>query len=139
MDSVIAQLKQRFQHVDQLASFSHFDFSHHHTKIRTYGDEEVKMLCALYRHGDTPGVDVAALKAEWEDFRFLMLQTYSQNTMKDMLKVLVADGTILSSLPLIMKTGSNCFYFTCKHSWVWEGLFDYEMNLDSPMKQTDNT
>ena len=106
VDSVIAQLKQRFPHVDQLASFSLFDPSHlpsDHTNIGTYGDEELKVLCDLYGQGDTPDVDVAALKAEWEGFRFLMLQTYSQSTMKEVLKILVADRTISHLYPQIRK------------------------------------
>ena len=106
VDSVIAQLKQRFPHVDQLASFSLFDPSHlpsDHTNIGTYGDEELKVLCDLYGQGDTPDVDVAALKAEWEGFRFLMLQTYSQNTMKEVLKILVADRTISHLYPQLRK------------------------------------
>ena len=106
VDSVIAQLKQRFPHVDHLASFSLFDPSHlpsDHTKMGTYGDEELKVLCDLYGQGDTPDVDVAALKAEWEGFRFLMLQTYSQSTMKEVLKVLVADRTISHLYPQLRK------------------------------------
>ena len=45
VDSVIAQLKQRFPHYDQLASFCLFDPSRLPTKIRHYGDEELKVLC----------------------------------------------------------------------------------------------
>ena len=51
VDSVIAQLRQRFPNVDQLASFSLFDPSHlpsEHTNIGTYGEEELEVLCDLY-------------------------------------------------------------------------------------------
>ena len=106
VDSVIAQLRQRFPHVDQLALFSLFDPSHlpsEHTNIGTYSDEELEVLCDLYRRGDTPDVDVAALKAEWEGLRFLMLQNYSQNTTKEVLKILVAGRTISHIYPQLRK------------------------------------
>ena len=51
VDNVIAQLRQRFPHVDQLASFRLFDPSHlpsEHTNIGTCGDEELEVLCDLY-------------------------------------------------------------------------------------------
>ena len=58
----------------------------------TFTDEEIH-----------PDVDVAALKAECEGFRFLMLQNYSQNTTKEVLKILVVDRTISHLYPQLQK------------------------------------
>lgn len=61
---------------------------------------ELKVLCDLCGQGNTLDVDVVALKAEWEGFRFLMLQTYSQNTTKEVQK---ADRTIFHLYPHLWK------------------------------------
>lgn len=85
--------------VDQLTSFRLFDPSRlpsNPTKLVSYGEEHLEALCDFYGQGDTQGVDVVALKAEWEGFRFLMLQSYSQ---MNMLKVFVADKTSLIFIP----------------------------------------
>ena len=69
----------------------------------THGNDELNILCDLYGKGDIPDVDVEALKAEWEGFKFLMLQTYHQKSMKDVLKILVADKTISHLYPQLRK------------------------------------
>ena len=106
VDNVIKQLELRFPHVDRLASFSLFDPSKlpdDHSKMGTHGNDELKILCDLYGKGDNTDVDVDTLKAEWEGFRFLMLQTCRQLSMKDVLKMLVADKTISHLYPQLRK------------------------------------
>ena len=106
VDSVDSQLQLRFPHVQQIASFSLFDpsqFPSDHTKIGTHSDEELKVLCQHYGKEDTADVDEAAVKAEWESFRFLVLQNYCQSLMKEVLKMLVADRTISHLYPQLRK------------------------------------
>ena len=98
----------RFPHVQQIAAFSLFDPSRlpsDHTKIGTHGDEELKVLsvCDLDGKGDTADVDEAVVKAEWEGFRFLMLHNYCQSSMKEVLKLLVADRIISHLYPQVRK------------------------------------
>ena len=52
---------------------------------------------------DTSDVDEAAVKAEWEGFRFLMFHNYCQSSMKEVLKMLVADRTISHLYPQLRK------------------------------------
>ena len=94
---MIKQLELRFPYVDRLASFSLFDPSElpdDHLKMGTHGNEKLQILCDLYGKGDNPDVGIDTLKAEWEGLKFLMLQTSRQLSMKDILKMLVADKTI---------------------------------------------
>ena len=106
VDSVIAQLELRFPHILQVASFCLFDpsrFPDDRTKISSYGNEELEVLCELYGKGDNPDVNVDALKVEWEGFKFLMCDTYRQNSMKAVLKILVADRTVSHLYPQLRK------------------------------------
>lgn len=97
---MIKQLGLRFPHVGRFASFSLFDPSKipaDHSTMRTYGNDKIN------GKWDNPDVDVDTLKAEWEGFRFLMLRTYRQLSMIDVLKVLVADKTISHLYPQLRK------------------------------------
>lgn len=71
--------------------------------METYGNDKLNIFCDPYGKGDNPDVDVEVLKAEWEGFRFLMLQTYHLLSMKDMLKVLLVDKTISHLYPQLRK------------------------------------
>lgn len=102
VDSVILH----FPHVVQVASFSLFDPSRlpdDRTKITSHGNEELEVLCDLYGKGDNPDVNIDALKVEWEGFKFFMCNTYCQNSMKAVLKMLVADRTISHLYPHLRK------------------------------------
>ena len=108
VDSIVSQLQLHFPHFQQIrvVAFSLFDLSRlpsKHTKIGTPGDEELKVLCDLYGKGDTADVDEDVVIAEREGFRFLMLQNYCQSSMKEVLKLLVADRTMSHLYPQLRK------------------------------------
>lgn len=93
-------------HVAQVASFSLFDSSRlpdDRTKIVSHGNAELEVLCELYGKGDNPDVNTDTLKVEWEGFKILIYDTYRQNSMKEMLKTLVADRTIAHLYPQLRK------------------------------------
>ena len=81
VNSVINQLKERFPYVKQIASFCLFDPSRlpsSPSEMGTYGNRDLKILCDYYGGNGT-----ADIKAEWEGFRFFMLQAYKQRSMTE--------------------------------------------------------
>lgn len=113
VDNVIAQLKLRFPHVVQLASFSLFDPSRlpdDPTLLVCHGNKELDELCDLYGRGDNPDVNIDDLKVEWEGFKFLMRDTYRQSSMRAVLKMLVTDRTISHLYPQLQKLAAIACY-----------------------------